>query len=555
MQMMKLGKAAGPSEVSTEMVVASGEIGIQVMMELCQRVLDGKGIPTEWKTSILVPIFKGKGDVMNCSSYRGIKLLEHAMKIVERVLEKRIRRIIDLDEMQFGFMQGRGTADAIFILRRLQEAYREVDKKLYICFVDMEKAFDRVPRRVVEWSLRKKGLPERLVCAVMSLYDEAKTRIRVGSGLSDEFAVKVGVHQGSVLSPLLFAIAVDVIVEEAREGLMYEILYADDLVIVSETMEELREKFKKWKEALERKGMKINLGKTKVMVSGSEGKRSDSKIDPCSVCGKRVMANSMVCKKCEKWTHGRCARVKRVTTTIARDFICTRCKNNEKRKYEPLKELCDGVETINEFCYLGDRLDSQGGCEVAVTARMRLGWTKFRECGDLLRGRRYTLKFKGKIYCSCVRSAMLYGSESWCLREKELDIMKRTERAMIRAMCGVKLMDRRNTEQLMDMLGLDETLDGLAKANGMRWYGHILRREDDDVLRKALDFRVNGKKKRGRPKMTWLTKVKENIDKVGLKREDALDRAEWRKGIKKMAMRKIRPPPATGKTPNRKWTK
>ena len=79
----------------------------------------------------------------------------------------------------------------------------------------------------------------------MSLYDKVKTRIQVGSGLSDKFAMKVGVHQGLVLSSLLFAIAVDVIVQEAREGLLYEILYADDLVIVSETIEELRRKFKK----------------------------------------------------------------------------------------------------------------------------------------------------------------------------------------------------------------------------------------------------------------------------------------------------------------------
>jgi len=105
---MKLGKAAGPSEVSTEMIIASGEIEVDVMMELFQNVLDRKGIPEEWKTSVAVPIFKGKGDVMSCGSYRGAKLLEHAMKIVERVLERRIRLVVNLDEMQCGFMPGKG---------------------------------------------------------------------------------------------------------------------------------------------------------------------------------------------------------------------------------------------------------------------------------------------------------------------------------------------------------------------------------------------------------------------------------------------------------------
>ena len=91
--------------------------------------------------------------------------------------------------------------------------------------------------------MRKKGLPEIIVRAVMSLYHRVKTKVRLGSELSQEILVQVGVHQGSVLSPLLFAIAVDVISENPREGLMNEILYADDLVLGSEGMKNLKEKF------------------------------------------------------------------------------------------------------------------------------------------------------------------------------------------------------------------------------------------------------------------------------------------------------------------------
>ena len=90
MQKKKSGKETGPSEVSVEMIFASGEIGVKVMMELCQHVLDGRGMPDEWKTSVIVPISKEKGDVMSCGSYRGVKLLEHLMKIVERILQKQI---------------------------------------------------------------------------------------------------------------------------------------------------------------------------------------------------------------------------------------------------------------------------------------------------------------------------------------------------------------------------------------------------------------------------------------------------------------------------------
>ena len=88
MQKMKLGKATGPSQVSVEMIVASAEIRVKVMMELCQHVLDDRGMPDERKNSVIVPIFKSKGDVMSCGSYRGVKLLEYAMTIVERVPER-----------------------------------------------------------------------------------------------------------------------------------------------------------------------------------------------------------------------------------------------------------------------------------------------------------------------------------------------------------------------------------------------------------------------------------------------------------------------------------
>ena len=87
------------------MIVASGEIRVKVMMELCQRVLDGRGMPDEWKTSAIVPIFKGKGDVMSCGSYREVKLLEHATKIVERVLERQIRTLVNLNESSLDLCQ------------------------------------------------------------------------------------------------------------------------------------------------------------------------------------------------------------------------------------------------------------------------------------------------------------------------------------------------------------------------------------------------------------------------------------------------------------------
>ena len=134
------------------------------------------------------------------------------------MLEKRRCRILSVDEMQFGFMPEKGTTDAVFILRRMQEEYHAKQKELYMCFGGLEKAFDRVARKVLEWALRKKGIPEVFVVvrSVMSLYEQAKTRVRVYSELSEEFEVKLLMHQGSVLSPFLFAVVVDVVFEFSR---------------------------------------------------------------------------------------------------------------------------------------------------------------------------------------------------------------------------------------------------------------------------------------------------------------------------------------------------
>ena len=139
---MKSGKTTASSEVSVEMTAAKGKTGINVMMDLCQRVYDCRGMPGEWRTSLMVHIFEGKDDAMGCGSYRGLKLLEYAMKIDERVLERRIQTLINSNKMQFEFMPGKGTVDSLLFMR-MQEKYQEWGKQLYTCFVCKEKAFDR----------------------------------------------------------------------------------------------------------------------------------------------------------------------------------------------------------------------------------------------------------------------------------------------------------------------------------------------------------------------------------------------------------------------------
>jgi len=165
--------------------------------------------------------------------------LEHTMKVVEMIFEHRIRQQIEVDDMQFGFMKGKGTTDAIFTVRQMQENFRAKGKKRYFGFVDLQKAFDRVPREVIRWAMRKLGVEEWLVSAVMSMYTGAKTVVSTVYGDSSSFEVKGGMHQGSALSPLSpgdFVIVMEAISREFRVALPRELLYADDLLVVAETV-------------------------------------------------------------------------------------------------------------------------------------------------------------------------------------------------------------------------------------------------------------------------------------------------------------------------------
>ena len=125
--------------------------------------MDGFGVPVEWALCVVILIFKRKGDIRNYSCYGAVKLLEHGMKVVERVLVKKlINRIVTIDEMQFVSMPDGRTIDAVFILRWQREDNHAKQKKLCTCSMDLEKAFDRAPRKVLEWAMRRKGIPDFL---------------------------------------------------------------------------------------------------------------------------------------------------------------------------------------------------------------------------------------------------------------------------------------------------------------------------------------------------------------------------------------------------------
>ena len=135
-------------------------------------------MPEEWRRSVLIPIYKNKGDVQCCGNYRGMKLMRHTMKVWERIIEARLRDRVEIDKRQYGFMPGKGTANAMLASRMLMEKYREGQRELHCVFVDLKKAYDRVPREELWYCMRKSGMAEKYVRLVQDMYEESETVVR-----------------------------------------------------------------------------------------------------------------------------------------------------------------------------------------------------------------------------------------------------------------------------------------------------------------------------------------------------------------------------------------
>ena len=529
---MKCGKAAGPSGIVAEMFKAAGEEGVELTRQLADAVFSSGDIPADWEESFLLNLHKGKGDATERGNYRGLKLTDQAMKLQERVLDFYIRKMVNIHKMQFAYVPGRGTTDAIFVVRQLQEKYNAAKKPLYFAFVDLEKAFDRIPRRVLWWALRSLGVEEWAIRVIQGMYRNARSRVRVNGQYSEEFNVGVGVHQGSVLSPLLFVLVLEALSREFRTGVPWELLYADDLVIVAYSKEECIAKLKAWKAGMESKGLRVNMRKTKILISGAGlDVLKDSGKFPCAVCRSGVGRNSIFCRLCELWVHKNCSGI---TGRLVPDpdYVCPRCRG-EARPIDgrPVTQVVvDGatLDVVPTFCYLGDMLSAGCGCDSAIAARCGVAWGKFRKLLPLLTSKHLSPKVRGKVFSTCVRSAMLHGGETWGPNAPELQRLRRNDRAMIRRICGVKVHDEISSDQLLRKLGIGDIVTVL-RSRRLRWFGHVRR---STFLREEADRPIPGSRVRGRPMKTWQDCVAKDLVDCGLSGVDPLDRDAWRMGVR-----------------------
>ncbi|KAK3572660.1 hypothetical protein QTP86_001628 [Hemibagrus guttatus] len=413
---MKSGKAVGPDDIPVEVWKCLGEAAVEFLTSLFNRVLESERMPEEWRRSVLVPIFKNKGDVQSCSNYRGIKLMSHTIKLWERVVEARLRKVVEICEQQYGFMPRKSTTDAIFALRILMEKYRDGQRELHCVFVDLEKAYDRVPREELWYCMSKLGVAEKYVRVVQDMYERSRTVVRCAVGQTEEFKVEVRLHQGLALSPFLFAIVMDQLSEEVRQESPWTMMFADDIVFFSESREQVEENLERWRFVLERRGMKVSRSKT--------------------------------------------------------EYMCV----NEREGSETVRLQGEEVKKVQEFKYLGSTVQSNGECGKEVKKQVQAGWTGWRKVSGVLCDRKISARIKGKVYRTVVRPAMLYGLETVSLRKRQESELEVAELKMLRFSLGVTRLDRIRKEYIRGTAHVGR-LEDKVRETRLRWFGHVQRRE------------------------------------------------------------------------------
>ncbi|GJZ04251.1 phosphoenolpyruvate/phosphate translocator 2 isoform 2 [Tanacetum coccineum] len=477
LQKMGRNKAVGPDQIPIEAWRSLGNEGISLLTSLFNKIFSGAKMPEEWRLSDVIPIFKNKGDAQVCSNYRGIKLIGHTMKLWERVIERRLRRETTVSENQFGFMPGRSSVEAIHLIRSLMEKYRERQRDLHFAFLDIEKAYDSVPRELIWKTLIEKGTPRRYIRVIKDMYDGVKTRVRTPIGNTEFFPVEVGLHQGSAISPYLFAMILDDLSRGIQEDIPWSMIFVDDIVLVSESTEGLNNRLENWREALEENGLRVSREKTEYL---------------------------------------RC------------DFGNGEIAHNEE------VDVCIGDKILQpkeSFRYLGSMIHKSGRIDEDVSHRIKASWLKWRAATGVLCDRSVPLKLKGKFYRVAIRPSMLYGSECWPITKALANRVEVAELRMLRWTCGRTMLDMIPNGVYRAELEVENIINKMREGR-LRWFGHVRRRPRSAPVGRVEDMVVDGLRRRGRLKLRWEDRVKLDMKELLLSEDMISDRNEWRARIR-----------------------
>jgi flagellum-specific peptidoglycan hydrolase FlgJ len=479
---LKKHKAPGPDGITAEEILAGKEIATETLFQLFIKIWEREKIPEEWKEAHLIKIPK-KGDLSECGNYRGISLLSIPSKVFSRILLNRIKTVTDckLREEQAGFRQGRSCTDHIATLRNIVEQSMEWESPLLITFVDYEKAFDSVDRKILWRLLEHYGIPLKLVNLIKEVYEGTSCRVVHDGKLTDSFQVKTGVRQGCLLSPFLFLLAIDWIMkrttERKRTGIQWtlwehleDLDFADDVALLAHSHNHMQEKLYTLHRNSTSIGLNINIAKTKVLK--------------CNI-------------------------------------------SNESH----IKINDDLIEEVEDFTYLGSVVDKTGGTEKDIKARIMKARTAFVLLKNIWRAKDIKIHTKIRIFNTNVKSVLLYGSETWKMTKTLQHKLQIFVNNCLRRILNIRWQDKVRNEEVWRRTD-QVPMDAQIKERRWRWIGHTLRKPGNNIARQSLTWNPQGKRKQGRPRNTWRRDVTKDLTEKKLTWRDAesvsKDREKWR---------------------------
>lgn len=489
-QSLKNGKAPGHDTITSEMLKNMGRNGTEMLLCVCNRAWTDEEIPEDWQRGIILPIYKS-GDRRECSNYRGITLLSTALKIYEKMIEKKLKLHIEptIEEAQSGFRVGRSVHDHIFTVKQIIEKTHLSKTKAYFAFIDLEKAFDRVNRKRMWDILVERGVNKKLIQAIKSIYKRGIHYVNSNNRKSETFESKGGLRQGGALSPTLFNIFIDHIIKESKGHVkelhvgmrklkpvkIRECAYADDVVIMAGTESALQKNINTWNTILEQNGMRISRGKSKVMLVAKEQGRMNIEIDG------------------------------------------------------------HNIEQVTHFKYLGTTIDSGGNQERDIIERAdRAIKTYHMLKTGFIRKKEISRRTKMTVYQTVFRPILTYGSETWVLDRKLKSKIQAIEMKYLRTVKGVTRRDRIRNVDIREELKIKPVLKYIEERQ-LSWWGHLHRMESDRLVKNIWEARVVARRDRGRPKETWDNTIAKILQEKGTTieaaRRLALDRREWRKFV------------------------
>ena len=476
------GAAPGVDGIAAPMLKLSGTM-LKWLHRVIVAVWESGKAPVEWKRALLVALYKGKGERKVRDSYRGISLLSIPGKVYVLVILAKISSHIDaqLLDNQSAFRKGRGLTDALFTIRQVISKSVAFDQPLFMAFVDLRKAYDSVPRDTLWRILHVYGVHTKLIELLMDLHTGTQAAVRMGGVVSEWFDVHGGVRQGCVIAPLLFNIYMDFVVRQAmaqmpegcgvklayhadgkleRDGcgsggcveLLSVLLYADDMVLLSPSREELVVMLQVMDKVAASLGLRINASKTEILSIDKDWKEGDVPVQQ----GPEVVISEGV------------------------------------------------VKEVSQFKYLGSVLVTDGRLDVELNIRRGKAVGRFKQFEKMWGTKHLSLATKVKCYKAYVLPILLFGSECWSLTKVQSQKLERVHSSCLRSILGVRLSDRHTNEHIRKSCGV-ATLSAYITANRLRWLGHVGRMEEGRLPHIALFSSLHGDMTRpvGRPRHTW----------------------------------------------------